>query len=175
MSGDTVSANAVSAAKFCRAPVPNFRLTHSFPILVPTDCLPEEWVQTITDFPHALWPSGERTTDMLLMHLRCAFPEWREKSVTGVLLQCVAWCVRVRANFQESHLCDFLEFFAGRAQLTAGMVAEGFKCKAFDTEYALRAEAKHDVLTPEGFRYWTMSVLFTKPGADQWHGIVCKS
>ena len=79
------------------------------------------------------------------------------------------------AKESQDALCHWLEYFAGEAQLTAGMQSKGLRAKAFDVVYNDRADVEHSALTAAGFRYWVLSLCFTDKGADQWHGIVCSS
>lgn len=60
--------------------------------------------------------------------------------------------------------------FAGQAELTKGMLEAGLMAKAFDIAYS-----GDSLASAACFRWWLLSLCWTVPNADQWHGIVCSS
>jgi len=120
------------------------------------------------------FPSKCPTYDRILLALHLAFPEYCSLDLVAIYTQLRAWLARARHESQDA-LCHWLEYFAGEAQLTAGMQSKGLRAKAFDVVYNDRADVEHSALTAAGFRYWVLSLCFTDKGADQWHGIVCSS
>jgi hypothetical protein len=65
---------------------------------------------------------------------------------------------------------DGHSIFAGQAELTKGMLEAGLMAKAFDIAYS-----GDSLASAACFRWWLLSLCWTVPNADQWHGIVCSS
>ena len=158
-------------ARFMKAPVSAAMLYHALAVVVPAEILGVDMVTTVVDHVGLVFPAGCPTHDRLVKALHIAFPEFVHLSLQDIYLHLLSHIELVRGNAQDQ-LYDFLEFFAGEANLTRGMLEAGFRAKAFDVVYNAAADVEHDLKVPAGFRYWVLSLCFTCPGADQWHGIV---
>ena len=78
-----------------------------------------------------VFPEGHRAQQMALEALRAAFPEWKGiQSLKLFFVQLAIWVHSVRVKFTQT--LQWLEFFAGEAQLTLHMLKAGLKCKAFE-------------------------------------------
>ena len=174
MEDHTVHIESLFDARFMKAPVRAEMLDHAFALVVPADVLGVDMMTTVVDHVQFLFPAGCPTHDRLVKALHRAFPEFAHLSLRDIYLQLLSQIELVRGVAQDQ-LYDFLEFFAGEANLTRGMLEAGFRAKAFDVVYNEVADVEHDLKVPQGFRYWVLSLCFTCPGADQWHGIVCSS
>lgn len=174
MQDHAVQCKALFDARFLKAPVPDMMLYRRLVNVVPEEILGKGTVTQVVHNIANVFPIGCPTHARLVKALHLAFPEFGNLSLHDIFLQLLSHIKLVRQDAQDQ-LYDFLEFFAGEANLTRGMLEAGFRAKAFDVVYKEMADVEHDLKVPDGFRYWVLSLCYTRPGADQWHGIVCSS
>ena len=132
----------------------------------------------------AMFPEGSAELSTLCSSLDGAFPEYAmdgpaHARVHHTTEQLLAWCMKIPTAAllcrPPPPLLDFLEFFAGDAQLSKAMSRLGLLVKSFDIKYSAPTKEAQDLLDPLGFRYALVAVLFAARHADLWAGIVCSS
>ena len=101
---------------------------------------------------------------MIMQAMQDGFPEWQLASVPLLVAQLCCWVELVRSKFPPTHLLDFLELYAGQAELSTEMARHGLACKAFDVSYQDKAAdlACHDLAAPRGLRYALCALFFTR-------------
>lgn len=108
---------------------------------------------------------GEKEVHHLLSN---AMPEL--KGVNIILMFAILLTIMLK-NRSETYKLDFIEYFSGRARITASCLQKGLQAKCFDARY----QAKHNVLTNDGFRMWLLTLLQLKDGGFIWLAPVCSS
>lgn len=161
-------------ARYMKAPMPDAMLSKPLDVVDAEEILESRTVEEVGNHVAAVFPVDCPTHKRLLFALHQSFPEFESMGVRDIYLQLTCQIVNVREKHPED-LFHFLEFFAGEAAVTFGMLQAGFEAKSFDLVYNKVADVEHDVGSLAGFRYWVLSLCFTHPGSDQWHGIVCSS
>ena len=101
---------------------------------------------------------------MILASLMESFAEWSSLSgLVAIFQQLACWICLFRKRLRGADTLQFLEFYAGEGQLTAGMLAAGYRCKSFEIRMQPHSEehVSHDLLSPLGLRYAMVSLMMS--------------
>ena len=118
--------------------------------------------------------------------LRMCFPEFNGSSLEDMMVDIVGtafflreehflfsngWLSSTESGFEPGfQLFDFIEFFAGSANLTRELLKKFHGC-AFDILF----EEGHDVLSSDGLKLWIESLCLTRDRALVWIATTCSS
>ena len=105
----------------------------------------------------------------LLKLIQAAFPELSDNDLPGIVNQMVAWVMQIRCKNPIGF--QMMEGFCGQAHVTKSCRKQGLFAVGLDVVHG----DQFDVKTPQGCRRWLTTLFFCADGADQWHGVTCKS
>ena len=153
-------------------------MEQELPLLHAERVLDAKEPSTITRSVGRVFAMTDRARGVVDQALKRAFPEYHtaKLSLVDMLLQLSCWFHVARGG--NRRYIDFLEYYAGEAEITRGMLGHGIQSKAMDIVYGAGCNGDsvyQDGLTAKGFRHWVLSLLFVSAGGDQWHAVVCSS
>ena len=131
--------------------------------------LPQQIQGRIKEVVQYIFQYPDRHVQYLLKLLQAAFPELSDNDLPGIVNQMVAWVMQIRCKNPIGF--QMMEGFCGQAHITKSCRKQGIFAVGLDVVHG----DQFDVKTPQGCRRWLTTLFFCADGADQWHGVTCKS